>query len=76
MKLEPDENLFACYLSNLFPEERIFTLRNKFSRDGFIKINDIVDAELKNLIKKEVLTLLEQQGGTSGFAASYNRQHP
>ncbi|WP_408599235.1 ArpA protein [Pseudomonas sp. PLMAX] len=62
MKLEPDENLFACYLSNLFPEQRIFTLRNKFSRDGFVKINDIVDAELKNLIKKEVLTLLEQQG--------------
>ncbi|MGH8387577.1 MAG: HalD/BesD family halogenase [Pseudomonas sp.] len=62
MKLEPDENLFACYLSNLFPEQRIFTLRNKFSKDGFIKVNDIADTELKHLIKNEVLTLLEQQG--------------
>lgn len=62
MKLDPDENLFACYLSGVFSEHRIFTLRNSFARDGFIKLNDIVDTELKNLVKTEVLTLLEKKG--------------
>lgn len=61
MKLEPNENLFACYLSNLFSEQRVFTLRNTFARDGFIRLNDIADTELKALIRKEVLILLDQQ---------------
>lgn len=62
MKLESVENLFACYLSNLFTERRVFALRNNFARDGFIKLNDIVAAELKQSIRNEVLKLLEQQG--------------
>lgn len=58
MKLEPNENLFACYLKNLFTEKRISILRDEFSRDGFIKVNDIADAELKRLIRDEVLSLI------------------
>lgn len=59
MKLKPNEDLFACYLDNVFSEPRVFALRNSFARDGFIKLNALADAELKQLIRAEVLDLID-----------------
>lgn len=62
MKLEPNEDYFACYLNNLYPAHRIASLMNSFSRDGFIKLNDLADSELKQLIREEVIALADHHG--------------
>jgi hypothetical protein len=44
-----------------FNEERVFSLRHEFSRNGFIKLRDIVDDLLRAQITTEVKGLIDQQ---------------
>ena len=44
-----------------FPEQRIFSLRNEFARNGFIKLRDIVDDVLRQQITNEVNGLIDRQ---------------
>lgn len=45
-----DESSLKQHHDNKFSEERIFSLRNEFSRNGFIKVRDIVDDALRQHI--------------------------
>lgn len=44
-----------------FSEERVFSLRNEFSRNGFIKLRDIVDDALRQQVTCEVKGLIDRQ---------------
>lgn len=46
---------------NRFPEENMFSLRQEFARNGFIKVRDIVDDSLREKVTAEVNGLIERQ---------------
>lgn len=45
-----DEARLQQYHHDRFSEERVFALRNEFSRNGFIKWRDIVDDALRETL--------------------------
>ncbi|UOK37507.1 ArpA protein [Pseudomonas palleroniana] len=49
------------HLDNNFPEERLFSLRHEFFRNGFIKLRDVVDNDLRGKIIREVHSLIDRQ---------------
>lgn len=56
-----DEARLQQYHHDRFSEERVFALRNEFSRNGFIKLRDIVDDALRETITVEVNGLIDRQ---------------
>ncbi|KTB63309.1 ArpA protein [Pseudomonas allii] len=56
-----DEARLQQHHHNNFTEEKLFALRHEFSRDGFIKLRNIVDDELRDFITSEVNGLIERQ---------------
>ena len=58
MKLVIDQYSYARYLVSLFPEQQVSRLRQTFIKQGFIKINDCVDDELKTAVQQEVKSLI------------------
>lgn len=56
-----DQAALKDYHDGKFPEERVFALRNEFSRNGFIKLRDIVDDGLREHVTAEVHGLIDRQ---------------
>lgn len=56
-----DKAILQKHYKENFPEERIFSLRNEFSRNGFIKLRDVVDDVLRQQVTGEVKGLIDRQ---------------
>jgi len=56
-----DKVLLQQYYKDNFPEQRLFILRNEFSRNGFIKLRDVVSDTLRQQVTREVKKLIDRQ---------------
>lgn len=56
-----DEVRLEKHHANNFPEQRMFSLRHEFARNGFIKVRDIVDDGVRESITAAVNNLIERQ---------------
>lgn len=56
-----DEARLQKHHDNNFSEQRLFAQRHEFARDGFIKLRDIVDDDVREEITAEVKSLIECQ---------------
>lgn len=56
-----DEARLQQHHDNHFSERRVFALRNEFVRNGFIKLRNIVDDDLRERITREVNSLIDRQ---------------
>ncbi|MFL1548596.1 HalD/BesD family halogenase [Pseudomonas sp. E2-15] len=54
-----DEARLKKHHDNNFPEERMFSLRHEFARNGFIQLRDIVDDGVREKITAAVNSLIE-----------------
>lgn len=56
-----DEARLQEHHNNNFSEQRLFSQRHEFARDGFIKLRDVVGDDLREQITVEVKSLIERQ---------------
>lgn len=56
-----DELSLKTHHQNKFPEKTLFTLRNEFAKNGFIKIREIVDELTRENIAEETHSLIDRQ---------------
>ncbi len=56
-----DEACLQKYHHANFPEEEVLSLRHEFSRNGFIRVRDIVDDALREKVTAEVNGLIDRQ---------------
>ncbi len=61
MNYLPDETRLQQHHCKIFTEDKIFSLRHEFSRNGFLKLRDIVDDQLREKITIEVNKLIDRQ---------------
>lgn len=54
-----DEARLQQHHDTNFPEKSVFALRHEFSRNGFIKLRNIVDDDLREKITSEVNSLID-----------------
>lgn len=56
-----DEARLQDHHDTNFPESSVFALRHEFARNGFIKVRNIVDDDLREKITREVNSLIDRQ---------------
>lgn len=56
-----DEARLQHHHATNFPEASVFALRHEFSRNGFIKVRNVVDDDLREKITSEVNSLIDRQ---------------
>lgn len=56
-----DEASLKNHIDRNLSKDEIFTLRNDFSRNGFIRVRDIVDDHLRKCVTEEVNFLISRQ---------------
>lgn len=56
-----NEDALKEYLTATFSEDDIFTLRNNFSRSGFVRLRNIVDDALREKVRQEVTSLISRE---------------
>jgi len=56
-----DEARLQDHHATNFPESSVFALRHEFARNGFIKVRNIVDDDLREKITREVNSLIDRQ---------------